>query len=74
MADQRTRFWHPVEDVSAYQPRTVVYILHRGYHEVLVCGLHEVLVRRLTFWEVAERVWGGRARRWVRSVWLFGRR
>jgi hypothetical protein len=73
MTDRRTRYWYRVEDTKAYVPRTVVWIHGRGYHEVLVCGIHEVLVRRLSRSEVIERQWQGRLLRWWRKHWPFGR-
>lgn len=72
MVDRRTRFWHPVENARSHEPRSIIHIARRGHYEVLVCGLHEVLVRRLTFWEVTRRVWAERARRRLRSLWRLG--
>ncbi len=56
MADHRIRFWHPVEDVRLHPPKSVLWIEGRGFCEVQVCGLHEVLVRRLAFKEAVRRV------------------
>lgn len=72
VVDRRQRFWHPVADVTLYEAKSVLWIKGRGFYEVQVCGLREILVQRIEFWDGARRFWGKKLR--SSSWWPFGRR
>jgi hypothetical protein len=61
------RSWIPVEDPSVFRRGDMVLLqTARGAarYEVLAGGRREILVRRMSWWQVLLRRWRGRLRRW----------
>lgn len=69
-APGKDKLWYPVPDPSRYERGDVVYLMSGpspGRYRVLARGRGEILVEKLSRWDVLVRTWRGRWRRfWIR--------